>query len=89
MAQAIRPLIETQYANQMQAFADSPWFQRLEQGQASSQEYDTFIFNLCQTHLKSPQILAFLSQPARRTGAGSGGHLPPRSALSAGDGGGV
>lgn len=60
MAQAIRPLIETQYANQAQAFADSPWFQRLEQGQASRQEYDAFIFNLCQTHLKSPQILAFL-----------------------------
>ncbi|WOD39657.1 iron-containing redox enzyme family protein [Nodosilinea sp. E11] len=60
MAQAIRSLIETQYADQVQAFADSPWFQRLEQGQASRQEYDAFIVNLCQTHLKSPQILAFL-----------------------------
>ncbi|MBD1915770.1 MULTISPECIES: iron-containing redox enzyme family protein [Cyanophyceae] len=60
MAQAIRPLIETQYAGQVQAFEYSPWFQRLEQGQASLQEYDAFIFNLCQTHLKSPQILAFL-----------------------------
>ncbi|MBD1876661.1 iron-containing redox enzyme family protein [Nodosilinea sp. FACHB-131] len=60
MAQAIRPLIETQYAEQVQAFEHSPWFQRLEQGQASLQEYDVFIFNLCQTHLKSPQILAFL-----------------------------
>ncbi len=60
MAQAIRPLIEIQYASQVQAFADSPWFQHLEQGQASLEEYDTFIFNLCQTHLKSPQILAFL-----------------------------
>ncbi|MBD2259492.1 iron-containing redox enzyme family protein [Pseudanabaena sp. FACHB-2040] len=60
MVQAIRPLIEAQYAEQVQAFEYSPWFQRLEQGQASLQEYDAFIFNLCQTHLKSPQILAFL-----------------------------
>ncbi|WP_081972619.1 iron-containing redox enzyme family protein [Leptolyngbya sp. KIOST-1] len=60
IALSLRSLIETQYADQVQAFERSPWFQRLEQGQATPQEYDAFIFNLCQTHLKSPQILAFL-----------------------------
>ncbi|WP_204141037.1 iron-containing redox enzyme family protein [Halomicronema sp. CCY15110] len=66
---SIRPLIETHYVNQVQVFADSPWFQHLEQGQASRQEYDAFIFNLCQTHLKSPQILAFLYAVAPPTAA--------------------
>lgn len=60
IALSIRSLIETHYACQVRGFEQSPWFQHLEQGQASPQEYDAFIFNLCQTHLKSPQILSFL-----------------------------
>lgn len=60
MALAIRQLIEAQYAQQVKAFAQSSVFQQLEGGQVGRAEYDEFLFRLCQTHLKSPQILAFL-----------------------------
>lgn len=56
----IRTLIETQYNAQVQAFAQSSHFQNLESGHLSPRDIDQFIFNLCQAHLKSPQILAFL-----------------------------
>ena len=56
----LRTLIETYYAAQVQDFAQSLPFQRLESGQLSSTEIDHFIANLCRSHLKSPQILAFL-----------------------------
>ncbi|MEO1390919.1 MAG: iron-containing redox enzyme family protein [Cyanobacteria bacterium J06634_6] len=57
---AIRALIEGQYRAQTQAFAQSDKFQQLEAGELSQEEIDQFIANLCQAHLKSPQILAFL-----------------------------
>ncbi|MEL6492779.1 MAG: iron-containing redox enzyme family protein [Cyanobacteria bacterium J06621_3] len=57
---ATRALIESQYQVQTQAFAQSDKFQQLESGQLSREEIDQFITNLCQAHLKSPQILAFL-----------------------------
>lgn len=56
----IRTLIETYYDTQVRTFAQSSPFQQLESGQLSSHDIDQFIFNLCQAHLKSPQILAFL-----------------------------
>lgn len=56
----IRSLIEAQYQAHVQDFAQSANFQRLESGQLSGAEVDQFIANLCQAHLKSPQILAFL-----------------------------
>ena len=56
----IRALIESEYAGQTEALAASENFQALKAGRAAKEEYDAFIANLCRTHLKSPQILAFL-----------------------------
>lgn len=56
----IHSLIESQYAAQAKFFEHSSSFQQLESGKAPVEFYDQFIANLCQTHLKSPQILAFL-----------------------------
>lgn len=56
----IRSLIEHQYQEQTQVFSQSSKFQRLEQGQLAVAEMNDFIAQLCQAHLKSPQILAFL-----------------------------
>jgi pyrroloquinoline quinone (PQQ) biosynthesis protein C len=55
-----RHIIESQYAAQVKFFERSSVFQQLESGNASWGFYQQFIANLCQTHLKSPQILAFL-----------------------------
>lgn len=52
--------IERQYAAQTQAFADAAVFQQLTAGHLTQKGTNQFIANLCQTHLKSPQILAFL-----------------------------
>lgn len=57
---SIHSLIESEYARQTDYFAASPYFRELENGAAPQNEYDNFIANLCRTHLKSPQILAFL-----------------------------
>lgn len=63
----IRMQIERQYAKQTQAFADAAVFQKLTTGELSPEEIDRFIANLCQVHLKSPQILAFLYSVAPPT----------------------
>jgi pyrroloquinoline quinone (PQQ) biosynthesis protein C len=57
---SMRSLIETEYARQAAAFAESELFQSLEKGTASRADYDDFVGNVCRSHLKSPQILAFL-----------------------------
>ncbi|MBF2065446.1 MAG: iron-containing redox enzyme family protein [Calothrix sp. C42_A2020_038] len=56
----LRSLIESYYAKQTQVFEQSQGFQYLVSGVADIKFYDEFIANLCKTHLKSPQILAFL-----------------------------
>ena len=70
----IRSLIETHYNAQVQGFVQSSNFQQLASGQLSSAEMDQFIANLCQTHLKSPQILAFLYSVAPPTAAATVQH---------------
>ena len=55
-----RSRLEAEYAAQCEAFVRSSAFQNLETGRASRQAYDSFIAGVCRTHLKSPQILAFL-----------------------------
>lgn len=55
-----RQALEAEYAAQCEAFAESDAFQSLEKGTANRQAYDSFIAGVCRTHLKSPQILAFL-----------------------------
>jgi hypothetical protein len=55
-----RSTLEAEYAAQCEAFARSRSFQSLAEGIGSRQAYDQFIAGVCRTHLKSPQILAFL-----------------------------
>jgi hypothetical protein len=56
----IRSLVESEYARQTEGFATCDLFQALEKGTARAGAYDDFITKVCQNHLKSPQILAFL-----------------------------
>lgn len=60
----LHSLIESEYARQTENFAVSFSFQKLENGAATPKEYNDFIANLCRTHLKSPQIVAFLYSAA-------------------------
>ena len=65
----VRSLIETYYNAQTQEFSEFSKTQQLESGQLSVTEIDQFIRNLCRSHLKSPQILAFLYAIAPPTAA--------------------
>jgi hypothetical protein len=56
----IRSLVESEYAAQAESFASSETFQALKAGRAEREDYERLIAGLCRTHLKSPQILAFL-----------------------------
>jgi pyrroloquinoline quinone (PQQ) biosynthesis protein C len=56
----VTTFVESIYAAETESFAATELFQRLENGAAESTDYDNFVANLCRTHLKSPQILAFL-----------------------------
>ncbi len=55
-----RQYIEERYSKHVNFFEESEVFQCLVYGDADKAFYDTFIANVCQTHLKNPQILAFL-----------------------------
>lgn len=55
-----RSTLEAEYAAQCEAFARSRSFQSLDEGHSDRKAYDQFIAGVCRTHLKSPQILAFL-----------------------------
>jgi pyrroloquinoline quinone (PQQ) biosynthesis protein C len=56
----LRSLVESEYGKQADGLASSKFFQALEQGTASAEDYDRFIAGVCRSHLKSPHILAFL-----------------------------
>lgn len=56
----MRTLIEKAFSNQVDQLTGSPSFRRLESGDAPQAEYDAFIANLIRTHVKSPQLVAFL-----------------------------
>ena len=56
----IRFLIESRYEMEAEAFAAHHQFQALESGEAGKRAYDDFVANVCKSHLKSPQVLAFL-----------------------------
>lgn len=64
---SIRSLVESRYAKEVSFFEQSQVFQQLESGTVDVKFYDNFIANLCKTHLKSPQILAFLYASAPPT----------------------
>lgn len=60
----IRQYIESIYSKHVNFFQESEVFQCLVYGDADKAFYDYFIANVCKTHLKSPQILAFLYSAA-------------------------
>lgn len=60
----LHSLIESKYSEQTEDFASSRGFRAFENGSVSRQDYDDFIKAVCRTHLKSPQILAFLYSAA-------------------------
>ena len=68
---ALHSLIEAYYDTQTGDFAKSSEFQKLESGRFNVIEIDEFIHNLCRSHLKSPQILAFLYAIAPPDAAGA------------------
>jgi hypothetical protein len=49
--------IQDLFERQVEAFTESPEFVALEAGRA---DYDAFVENVARTHLKSPQLVAFL-----------------------------
>jgi pyrroloquinoline quinone (PQQ) biosynthesis protein C len=57
---SIRRTVEIEYAKQTDALSACKQFQALETGRVEPKAYDDFIANVCKTHLRSPQILAFL-----------------------------
>ena len=57
---SFRNQVERLYNNAIDEFIGSQDFTALEAGDASKADYDGFIANLTRTHLRSPQLLAFL-----------------------------
>jgi hypothetical protein len=55
-----RITVEAELAGQVASLNGCEDFRRLEDGQATPAEYDTFIESLARAHLRSPQLLAFL-----------------------------
>jgi hypothetical protein len=52
--------IEKLYRRAIDEFTDCPDFRAIETGTASTSDYDRFMMNVVRTHLRSPQLLAFL-----------------------------
>ncbi len=66
---SIKAIIEARYRQQYQQFISCDWFGRLTAGALSKAELIDFVSQLCQAHLRSPQVLAFLfamAPPAAR-----------------------
>lgn len=56
----MRTIIEAAFSHHVEQLTDSTPFRRLESGEASSEDFDRFLANLIRTHVKSPQLVAFL-----------------------------
>lgn len=56
----LHELVEQKYVEHVEKFEQSDIFRGFESGESTQKFYDDFLISLCQTHLKSPQILAFL-----------------------------
>lgn len=67
----LRRAIEATYHRQVQQFVESDGFQKLIAGHLPQAEINSFIANLCKSHLQSPQILAFLYAVAPPAVAGA------------------
>jgi hypothetical protein len=57
---SLRSAIESLFCRQVEDLVAFPGFRALEAGQAPIEAYDRFVANVVRTHLKSPQIVAFL-----------------------------
>lgn len=55
-----RTKVEKLYQRGIDEFTNSAQFKALESGNARKCDYDRFIVNVVRTHLRSPQLLAFL-----------------------------
>ncbi len=61
--------IEEEYKKQLDAFLNSRFFQIIENGKATSDDYDQFISGICSVHLLSEQVMAqvfSISPPAAK-----------------------
>jgi pyrroloquinoline quinone (PQQ) biosynthesis protein C len=56
----LRQEIESLYERHVAQFSDHEGFRSLEEGRTSEEDQDRFLSNVVRTHLKSPQIIAFL-----------------------------
>jgi hypothetical protein len=56
----VRSRVAALFASQVAELAGSAEFQDLEFGRAPRERYDAFITDVARTHLRSPQLLAFL-----------------------------
>ena len=56
----LRSQIESLLARHVSELTEFEDFKALDSGQASREDYDRFIGNVVRTHLRSPQVLAFL-----------------------------
>jgi len=56
----MRTAAEAAFRDHVDQLTSSARFRRLESGEASREEYDRFLANLIRTHVKSPQVVAFL-----------------------------
>ena len=55
-----RSQVESLLTRHVSGLVDFEGWKALESGQASREEYERFLFNVIRTHLRSPQVLAFL-----------------------------
>jgi len=55
-----RSAVETAFARQVDSLTACHDFRALEDGRATPAQYDAFIENVARSHLRSPQLLAFL-----------------------------
>lgn len=72
--QGLRHEIEDRFALLVEGLTVDPRFRRLTSGAASPREYEDFVTNLVRTHLRSPQLFAFLFALAPPVSAADLGH---------------
>lgn len=56
----MRTTVQTAFADHVDALTTAAPFRRLDSGEASHQEYDSFLANLIRCHVSSPPLVAFL-----------------------------
>jgi pyrroloquinoline quinone (PQQ) biosynthesis protein C len=57
---SFRSAVEAAFARQVDSLTGCDDFRALEEGRAAPAQYDAFIENVARSHLRSPQLLAFL-----------------------------